>query len=358
MLKQELLSSLNTIKPALATKELIKVFTCFHFNDRGYVSAFNDMIGMSIRVPIKLQCAVSGDLLLTILGNIYAADVDVEQRDGGLHISTSNTGANLPLLELDDIPYADVGYPGDDQTIELTPEFMDAIEVAFIALDPTASRTILTCLTIQQVSGEESITVSASNGKTIVQCVITNEMPEPILVLPYEFCKQARALWNAFSENYIFRLEVSQNEVRLFVKEDGASDYYIMLGCRQGSHDDLLDYDTTIGDTLDVAGDINFIKVPDGLTNALTLASNIATPNTFGGTKLTIKKEALTLDTQDIATANSVVDIEEPHKAVTTAVDATAILKGLSIFNQICFTPRVTLMTNDNADIYLISNKA
>jgi DNA polymerase III sliding clamp (beta) subunit (PCNA family) len=111
MKKTELLQALETVKPGLASKELIEQATSFAFID-GRVVTYNDEISISHPVEgLDIIGAIQAEELYKLLGRLKKEEIEIEASDSEITLKSGGTKAGftlhneikLPLKELDNI---------------------------------------------------------------------------------------------------------------------------------------------------------------------------------------------------------------------------------------------------------------
>ena len=95
MKKQDLLTALETVKPGLASKEMIEQSTSFAFmNDR--VVTYNDEISLSHPVKdLEIEGAIQAEQLYKLLNKLKKDEIEVEIKGNELLLKSGNTEAGL-----------------------------------------------------------------------------------------------------------------------------------------------------------------------------------------------------------------------------------------------------------------------
>lgn len=120
--REQLLAALTTIKPALAARDTIEQLTLVWFDGKT-ITASNEA-GFGMQVPFEvaeLKGGLKGTVLLAVMSNSRAKDVNIEKDEQGLFIKAGRTRLNLPLTPrkemLAEVP--DTSGPSFHLTLEL-----------------------------------------------------------------------------------------------------------------------------------------------------------------------------------------------------------------------------------------------
>ena len=77
MNRAELVKTLELVKPALATNNMVPIFQCFVFG-MGMVEAYDDTIGIRGPCDIESEFAIHGNTLLGLLSNGKTEEASIE----------------------------------------------------------------------------------------------------------------------------------------------------------------------------------------------------------------------------------------------------------------------------------------
>ena len=156
--REGLLTTLNKLKPGLASKDVVEQATSFVFAD-GMAWSYNDEIACSIVLPeeVDIEGAVPADPLLKLLSKGKASTVEIFMEEGELRVHCGRSRAGLALEEAK-LPVSEIPMPGNDDWSDLPKNFLHAVSLTVLACSMDMSAPILTCLSI----GKDS--VQASDG--------------------------------------------------------------------------------------------------------------------------------------------------------------------------------------------------
>lgn len=137
MKRVELVAALKRVEPALATHELIPVFTCFRFDGKTVV-AYDDVVGLRVACAFPFQGGVAGRVLVDFLSAARGKDLSVTTTKAGENDGDHSTNFELkvgraklkvPVVPLEDFLFKFPATKGADE-VEVDEEFVAALERA------------------------------------------------------------------------------------------------------------------------------------------------------------------------------------------------------------------------------------
>lgn len=331
MNKQELLEKLELVGRALATDNLVPIFQCFAFSGKT-VTAFNDQIAITAPCKTKEAFAVNGKVLLGLLQNTNAKDVDFSIEDD-LVITADDSTFKLPWFPKTDFLFIE---PDTKKTGKgtLSYELMDGISDCLMTAAKDAAQAAFCGVFLSHQGGTP--TLYSTDGDAITRITISNGgIQTPGTMLPNSFCEALTKLFSAVGK------ETGGSGGSLELAEDWAvatlNTGYTVYG-RLLELDNALDHEAEIKKTL--KGKITYVPVPDGLIAALSRARVLSDAESVP-THLTIKDSTLTLRTKN---QMGVVTDQLPfeHRDVTANVSAelmqrcTGMGHEMAIFDNVC----------------------
>lgn len=321
MNRQELLEKLELVGRALANDNLVPIFQCFCF-DTKRVTCFNDQIAITAPCKTKEAFAVNGKVLLGLLQNTNAKDVDFSIEDD-LVITADDSTFKLPWFPKTDFLFV-----------------APATEGAVVPIRPDLIEGLNSCLQ----------TVSKDNSQAAFMGVCITENPLGTLystdgdaITRYHLIEGSDTLTTPtlLSTNFCETLAKIGDKGCLTVAEDwviGELDNGYTIYGRLLEVDNKIDHEAEIKKTL--KGKITYVPVPDGLIAALSRARVLSDAESVP-THLTIKDSTLTLRTQN---QMGVVTDQLPfeHRDVTANVSTelmqrcTGMGHEMAIFDNVC----------------------
>lgn len=196
--RTELKEALETVKPGLASKEIIEQSTSFAFMGDKVVT-YNDKISMSHPVKgLDITGAVKADEMYQLLSKLKADEMSLEVQDNEITIKAGKSTAGLmlageitlPLDQIDEI----------DKMLPIPDGFLEGIRLAVQSCARDMSREILTCI---EVKGDK---LNSSDGMRLSVVELAKAMPVDTFLLPADVVPlvlQMKASQIALTEGWV-----------------------------------------------------------------------------------------------------------------------------------------------------------
>ena len=162
--KKELLEKLSSVKPGLASQELVEQSVCFVFQD-GNVITFNDELAVSTELDIGFSGAVRANEFFGIIQKCKHDEITIEEKDGQILLNNRNMKSGIKFESDIRLPIDDITKP--KKWSKLPEDFKDKIRLCLYSVSTDYSTPILTCLHIN-----ENIIESCDNLK-ITRCTFS-----------------------------------------------------------------------------------------------------------------------------------------------------------------------------------------
>jgi hypothetical protein len=174
--RQELLTALVAVKPALAAKEIIEQSTSFCFLE-GRVITYNDEISISHPLSkMPFTGAINAEELYAFINRIKVEQVDIDKQDTHFLFKAGRAKAGFLIQEEIVLPLEEIG---DIKKWKNLPDnFLKALEFSIGACATNMSTPILTCVHITS-----SKMVSSDNYR-IAQYSLDKQLPIHDFLLP------------------------------------------------------------------------------------------------------------------------------------------------------------------------------
>lgn len=331
-----LVKTLELLKPALDSKNLVPIFSCFMFK-HGSVTANNDVIAITAPSELEAECAIHGLTLLGILSSSSSDDVSIELNGQNAIVTLGKSISKLP-------------FEGSDAFIFDEPTEKFQVKIAYTE---GLNQAILECL--ETVSVDETqkklhgVTIDGSrlfscNGDTITRVVIKDKSPTRCL-MPTAFCEAVTKLWSSLS---MVKGTLQFNEEWVFANFEDWAVYGRLLAI-----DDPIDFDDLIKRT--VKSKIAAQPAPDGLVEALSRARVLADPESQQ-TELTISKGKLNLLTRThMGEVRDTLSFKG-HPDITANVNAAYLHKALQRCDKIAVYDNCVVLEKDSDVLLVVSN--
>ncbi len=335
MKRSELVRTLELIKPALATNNVVPVFQCFVFHT-GSVEAYDDTIAICGPCEVEEECAIHGNTLLGLLSNSKADEVSLEFKGDIAVLTMGKSVSKLPFQPKENFIFEepDIKWP---VKIPFTESFVGALK---LALETVSSDTTQLALLGVSVVGNF---LYSCNGDAVTRAAIKQGSKDRVL-LSTPFCQAVLRLWSA--------LEITKGILCI-------SDEWVMANfvdwCVYGrvlEIPDPIDFDNEIKKTVRVKTPVQ--DLPPGFRDGLSRACVLAEPENQK-THVTVEKGKLRLLTE---THMGEVKDEFPfkgHPEITANVNASYMLQAIEHCSQMAIHDNCTIFEAPDV-LILVSN--
>lgn len=181
--KNELLTALSIVKPALANKEMIEQATSFAFIN-GFIVTFNDEISIKHPIPdLQLEGAIKAEELYELLGKIKQNEITIEKQENEVILKAGKSKAGFTLQKEIKLPLDEIGAISEFN--DLPYNFLEAVSFTSQSCSTDYSRPVLTCINIQKngkLVGTDRFRLAEYDLKT--------EMPVDTFLLPVAAAKE------------------------------------------------------------------------------------------------------------------------------------------------------------------------
>ena len=143
MNRNELLKALESVRPGLASRELIENTTSFCFmNDR--IITYNDEISIMYPIEIGIEGVVSANELYTLLKKIEDDEVNIKQNKNEISIKGKNFKSGIRYSSEINLPLDRIEEP--DEWKKLPSNFNETTKTCMISVGKEADQPILSCI--------------------------------------------------------------------------------------------------------------------------------------------------------------------------------------------------------------------
>ena len=180
--KNELMLALETVKPGLASKEVISQATSFAFI-KGRVTTYNDEISISHPIAgLNIEGAIKAEILYALLGKIKKDEIDISinENENEILIKAGKAKAGLTLISEITLPLDSIAEHGKWKS--LPDNFIDALAFVVGSAGKDMSRPILTSVHVNKEGW-----IEASDANRISKYTIS-PMPISTVLIPATSC--------------------------------------------------------------------------------------------------------------------------------------------------------------------------
>lgn len=172
--------ALETVKPGLASKEMIEQTTSFCFL-KGNVVTYNDEISISCPVEeLELEGAVNASELYSFITKVKGDEISLEVQENELLLRCGRSKAGLALQSEVVLPIEEIGKI--TKWKKLPKGFFKALSFAMAACSNDMSRPIFTCV---HINGES---IEGTDSYRIAKYTLEEEVPVEPFLLPARIC--------------------------------------------------------------------------------------------------------------------------------------------------------------------------
>jgi DNA polymerase III sliding clamp (beta) subunit (PCNA family) len=341
MKRADLVQTLEHLKPALASTNMVPCYQCFLFDGES-VTATNDEIAIIAAFKADQAFATKGEILLGLLKNTRTEDVKFSLEEHDVHVAAGRSIFKLPFIPKSEFLFEEPQIVQFETVLPINADLLGGLEACLLTASDDNTQAALMGITISKGSilfGCDSDAVTRSK-----QRVQANDAPDRLI--PTDFCKTVVRLITA--------TEARRGE--FCISEDWAmatiDNNYRVYG-RIAKVDKPLDHQNLIDETLKKQK-VTFVDVPKGFDRALSRARVIADPES-GKTVLTVEGDRLKLVTE---TSMGIVrdSVAIGHQPVTANVSAELVQRAISLCDQMAILDSCTVYRAGNQLFQLLSN--
>lgn len=342
--RTELLSILQTLAPALASKELVPGLTHFWFMGET-VHAYNDIIGLELPFNSDVTGAMHGPSLLGVLGQSRAAEVTLDMGESG-EAKLKAAGANLKLAV---IPAERVLWQPEwksETPPALGPEVIVALERVLVSVGDDPAMPDQMGVTFIVAGG--TLALYATDSKTIARAILDapEGMPEGRFIAPTPFCQQLVRLGAGG-----VALDLTENAIMV---ETEAS---VRIFGRLVEAASPVDFETVIAKYITDDAWNNAITKPPGLEAAiertLTVIADVQPP--VATIEVQGKMARLSAKGSHAEVVRDSVALERECPAARLTFNPNLIKRGLKHTDRLLVTDNTFLLFGGEDFIYLVA---
>ena len=351
--RETLLAAVTLARPALATQMFVPAFTHYLFRD-DEVTAYNDLIGISVTMEHDLSVCLPGDLLNRVLNSLAGQNVMVQPVDGSntLLLSSGRSRLKVPFLPVEDFPirWPDIGKLAQ---MPLNVDVFNGIRLCLPGVGVNPNHPAQMGVTLDTDKDGTALlwstdSYSLSRYQTEVQVELPGDCP---VIMPTAFCEQLLALAKAFPKEEVVLCAGPGVLVASFGRR-------ARLQSRTAVDLQPLDFQGVW--TRHLAGAGKFQPIPVGWDDALArllvvLSSETAKTATLDAGKGSINMVATS------AMGEAQDELEWPGNAMArpVSVDPALLARGSKAANQMAFCTTATLFkSSDGSFSHMVAHCA
>jgi DNA polymerase III sliding clamp (beta) subunit (PCNA family) len=344
--REQFLRALNLVRPALAAQSYVPILTHFLLSG-GKVTAYNDVQGIQVAFPTGMECAVPGELLVKMLGNLKADEVLVTILEGQVLVSSGRSRLKLSYLPIKDFPFS---FPTTSPMAEIiiNADFIKGVKKCLVSVGKDPTRPEQLGITLDSVP-----TLYSTDNHTISMYRLDSPklgLPaDAPVILPTFFCEQLVALSDAFPDLTI-SMSLYPGAVVGNVGLGANSPASARIFSKLVAETEPLDFDKIIRKHITEEDVIKFeCEVPDTFDPAFDRALLILGTEVDKVTRVAIDgKKAFLLSTSGTNEVRDQVTLGIDLSEMEFLIDPELVSRGLKVSNRVSFMPKVMVMRDDS----------
>ena len=358
--RETLSRAANLVRPALATKEYIPVYTHIHFSG-GRATACNDVSALSVACANPVECCVPGELLIRALSGFGGAEVSMQMKDSTLLLKSGRSNVKLPTLPASDFLF-DLPNPNEGEAVSLGRSVVKAIERCLLSVGTDNAHPAQMGVTLESEKG--LAVLYSTDNYTISRCSTEAKLKLPgdaPIILPRFFCEQLIGLAKAYPEATMDLVMYPGALVVEFVdvREGPDAPAAAILFTKTPVDLEPMDFPRIVNKHVDLA-DIKktLAVIPDAFDGALNRALLVLGSELQKKTKITAGDGLLIMSSRS-SLGESDDSMKFDMDDHNFEVDPVLLTRGAKACALMGFTNRVTIMADTECNfIHIIAHRA
>lgn len=343
-----LLKALDTLKPALATKDLVFELTHYFFTGKN-ILAYNDLIGLEIPFQTDFAGGLPGKLLLGVLEKSLAKDVELLEgdKDSEMLLKAGNARVHLSLLPVDRVVWQFPEFNEQD-SFKVDKALAEIIGEMLISIGQNTSMPDQLGITFQLWESDERwLDLYSTDGNTLSWARI--DQPENYrasrCTVSEEFCKQFHVLCTGSAQLII------EEDCALAKFENGIKLYGRLVDVPNPK-----DFGEKIDDLIPAPDKL--IAIPSRLKLAIERASIVLDNLPGAPTEISIDRDKVL---RLYAKPNSHIELrdairlEGEHEEITSYFDPALIKRALDKRSQMYITKDALVLRGPDNYYHMVS---
>lgn len=150
--RKDLVTGLSSVKPGLASKDIVEANLCFMFTGKRLVT-FNDQISIQYPFDSDFEGLVPSQEFLKIVSEVNCDEIELAVEEETLTIKGAGLSAELSMVKSEDSSIADsIIDPADLDWKPLPEDFLTGAELCMFSATKDMTLEVLTCLLVKDSS--------------------------------------------------------------------------------------------------------------------------------------------------------------------------------------------------------------
>jgi hypothetical protein len=173
VIRTDLLTALNIIKPGLSSKKIVPQSDCAVFKDKAII-AYNDDVAVSVAFDFDFEGAVPWKLLFDLVSKMKSEAIDLSEKDGTLIVK----GDGIGKIQYERDILIPIKSPESYANINDPVEFGKSLRLCLLAVSKDNKKPALHCVHLAKNRME------SCDGERLVVCSLSQEFDMDVL-LPF-----------------------------------------------------------------------------------------------------------------------------------------------------------------------------
>lgn len=346
----DLVNALDIAAPALARTDIVPIMSHFWFTGES-IMAYNDQIGVEVKVKIPFVGAVKGELLLNLLRNSRAKEVEFKKLDENVEVKAGGAKIKLGIMgqeiwdEIFAMPKAKAAATIDFGKAPGVAAFILAIDSVLRSVNKDT--TIPDQMGITFMAEEGGVGLYATDGETVSYAFVKLKAKWPArVILPAIFCSHLSKTCSG-ADN--LKLQVERNQVL-------ASCDNVQIFGRVIESERPIDF-AEVMDQVPEKSEKQQIVIKQKALKLILERACLISDDRAGRTKTQISIGDGGMDFFSSSKLGQVRDemgIPDGHPDIKVLIDATYLKNGIDFYERMLFTRTCAILFKDDM-LYMIS---
>jgi len=343
--RDELLSLMTLVRPALATQSFIPAWTHIRLAD-GFAQTFNDTVSISVKTKLGdlAPVCVPGELFIKTLSSFNSEQVLMQDNDTSMVLVAGRSKMKVPVLGIDEFKMPVL--KGDPVSVSLTDDILEGVKRCLFSVGTDPTHPSQMGVTLDSVGGKaalystDNITISRYATKSALK--LPADAP---VIFPTFFCEQLLVLAKAYPDDDI-ELDLFPGALRVRFGKKAT------LLSKALVDTDPLDFESIIAkyfDLRDVRKSLS--AMPPSFDAAFNRALLVLANETDKAARVTVSKAGAVelFAKSQLGESTDDFTVESAAARKPFHVDPALVLRGAKTCGSVAFYDRVLLLASDDA---------
>jgi DNA polymerase III sliding clamp (beta) subunit (PCNA family) len=354
MQRTELIEVLEMLRPAIADKGLVPIFTTYCFTG-SELYAYNDDLGILTQWESNQPFAVDGNTLLGLLKNSRAKEVEFVFNDentdaGSVLVKAGRSRFRLPFFTEEEFLFdSPANGAAWDIQIDVDAAFMEGLQFCMVTTSTDNTMPALMGVTLRKEG--KGLGLFSCDGDCISRYGFKGKPTDEQYTLPNDFCSAMVKI----VAGELGGTKLMLNKEWAWVSFKQGEDRTIEIFGRILSASDKIDHAELIKKT--VKAEPDYLGVPDGLDNALSRARVVADSESLP-TVISFDAEGklrLSTESKSLGIVKDMLPTDG-HPEVKAAVSAALMQRALTVSDRLAVLENCTVYRKGDNLFQIISN--